>query len=214
MTTTQARSAPTITVEADPTPFVLRLAHRVRLATATEGGRALLHRLGANQVTAAVQVAGSPRKATVVCTPDAVRITHGIPQRRDVLVTLADDPASPVVEHDPATTAGTLLADVIGLLNPLVPSWQDSATRFWELAGSDTAMPGSVRITVTDGDTHTLGESTPVFEIHGQPDVLARTFAGLDPFFDHVLTGGLSVRGTMAQLSVMTGAFWKVQTHA
>jgi hypothetical protein len=206
--------APTIVVEDDPTPFILSLAHVLRLSAGEEKNEDILTRLGRS--LAQVSVQSGTKTATLSFERNRVAVAQGMAAAPRCVVVLDSGQPKQFLECSPLAglDEDEFVYALCALFLPTVPDWESAAREFWTLTADSPGMPDCLTITSTEGTSLILGEGAGVgYQLHSDPVTLARVFAGLDPFLDQVVAGSLYVRGTMPQLSVMTGAFWKVQFH-
>ncbi|RYE42456.1 MAG: hypothetical protein EOP24_32635 [Hyphomicrobiales bacterium] len=202
-----------VDVEHDPTPFVLSLAHILRIGRNDDQSLVRLRNLGRKNVVAAVTVADTPGKATITFSPDGATVAHGIADQYTTHLVLAADDLYRIRASEPEGADDELIYDLSAILNPLLPEWTQCAEDFWDLVSADPGMPAQLVAVSSDGQKLVLGQGATTYEIHAHPTDLQRCFAGIDSFFDLLVAGKLQINGTMAQLSVVTGASWKVQQH-
>ncbi|RFS87376.1 hypothetical protein D0T12_03875 [Actinomadura spongiicola] len=200
-----------VTVEDDPTPFVLSLARTIRAACRHPD---LLPVVEKSADVVGVRSSTDHQSATLRFGRGGVRVVHGVSGDADLVV--GCDPATEFEVHAlPGTPIdGGRLAALNAVLNPPLPSWQDAATRFWSLTGDDPGMPGQIVVKCSgSGEELVLGDGPAGVVLTGSADQLARTFSGLGNLFDDLYSGALSLVGTLPQLSVLCGAHWKVKFH-
>ena len=200
---------PRIAVEADATPVVRLIGRALRAAvTATgDGGDPLGGQLGA----VAVRSHDTPQAATIVLAVDAVEVTSGVFLEPDATI-VVDLNARFALTEEP-TGDEELAAALVRALRPPLPRWRDAAARFWEVTRDIPGIPEVLVVEATgpDGSEHSrFGEGTTTYGIAGPADLLAGIFSGADDFLAS-LAAGVQVQGTLAQLSVMTAASWKVR---
>lgn len=199
----------TITVEIahDATPIVRLLGRTLRDAVRTGHAPDVL---GHGAGTVAVRSHDTPQAATVTFSDGAVTVTGGVfaPTDATVVVDLDARLATVSTEGDADLADGLSTA-----LRPPLPSWQEAATRFWDLTRGIRGIP-DVLVAVADGpggpEEARFGAGPTCYRMVATPDVLTGVFTGSD-YLLSALDRGLRVQGTLSQLSVMTAASWKVR---
>jgi hypothetical protein len=195
-----------ITTEDDPTPLVMFIARTLREAHRHPELAELSAGLRGSFALRAVE---DPQAVTLTFGEGRVHIVHGASPGADHRSDL--DIAAPLglagQESDPA------LASLQQLLQPRLAAWQDLARSFWDLTSGDRGMPARLDVTCTDDATETLvlGSGEPRYAISGQSAQLQRIFFGTDDILTAAYVGAIGIEGTLPQLSVMTGASWKVR---
>ncbi|SFW86323.1 hypothetical protein [Amycolatopsis australiensis] len=206
-TTTLHAGAPpaSVTIEPDATPLV-RLIGRTLRDSVRIGHES--DTLSQATGTVALRSHDTPQAATITFRDAEIAVTSGVSVEPDATV-VADLRARFSPAQEPA--GNTQLADVaLRALTPPLPPWREAARRFWDLARGITGIP-DVLVVVSEGESEErFGAGASEYLIAGSPDVLAGVLTGADDFLA-ALTSGLHVKGTWAQLSVMTAAFWKVR---
>ncbi|MFD6059853.1 hypothetical protein [Rhodococcus wratislaviensis] len=200
-----------VSVETDPTPFVLTIAHALRRGFKRDytGAHAAL---GARSTVVSLQVSDTPRAATVRFEGDAVTVSHGIAADKECQLTLDDHDRWSV--NGPDDCPEGLVDSVRAVLNAPPPPIEAAADEFWRKTSTDAGMPSQLTLAVTDGIDIHLGEGADRFQIHGDTLTLTRMLSGVDDFFSLLLSGRLKICGSTRHLSVLTGASWKVQFDA
>lgn len=194
----------------DDAPPIARVIGRT-LRDSARAGHALdaLHR---SSGTVAVRSHDTPQAATISFGDTGIDVSSGVPAEPDAAVTV-DLNARFAPTADPAGDAD-LAGGVLRALTPPLPGWRAAAGRFWETTRSLPGMP-DVLIAVTEGpegvEQIVLGEGATQYLIAGAPDTLAGVFTGADDLVTVLFSGALGIQGTLSQLSVMTGASWKVR---
>lgn len=204
-----------IVTEYDATPFVLSVAHVLGLSTEHSQIRARVDQLGQDRAVVGLIGIGTPQSATLAFEPDRVTIGHGLAEARLCTISLNLEAPLEIVDCDPDTVSEELRTDISRLLNPPLIDWRIAANQFWQQTGGDSGMPDRLIVTSVEGETIVLGDdkSGTEYSIAGDETTLARIFMGLDAFIDHLLVGSIATRGTLSQISVMTGSSWKVMQH-
>lgn len=197
-----------VAIEDDASPLV-RLIGR-RLQDAERAGHAP-EVLGRAAGTVEVRSHDTPQVATLAFAAGAVAVTAGAPDRPDAGVVVDLHARFAPVQEPTGDVA--LAEEVLRALAPPVPPWREAAARFWEATRQVPGIPDvlEVHALLPDGDEHArYGEGPSSYGITGPADLLAGVFCGADDFLAS-LAAGVQVRGTLAQLSVMTAASWKVR---
>jgi hypothetical protein len=195
-----------ITTEDDPTPLVMFIARTLREAHRHPELAELSAGLSGSFALRSVQ---DPQAATLTFGESGVHVAHGADAGADHHSGL--DIAAPLGlagdELDPALTA------LQQLLQPPLAPWQDLARSFWDLTSGDPGMPARLDVTCSDNAAETLvfGSGEPRYAISGGSAQLQRIFFGTDDILSAAYAGAIGIEGTLPQLSVMTGASWKVR---
>jgi hypothetical protein len=197
-----------VAVEDDATPVVRligqRLREAVRLGHATEV-------VGRGHGTVVVRSHDTPQAATVAFTAGGVAVTGGVSSAPDATL-VVDLHARFAPTEEPAGDVPLALA-VLDALRPPLPPWREAAERFWAATRGIRGVP-EVLLVETDGldgpERGRFGSGATEYLIAGPADLLAGVFTGADDLLA-ALAAGVQVRGTLAQLSVMTAASWKVR---
>ncbi len=196
-----------VTVEDDATPVARLVARTLRDAVAGDGRLPLAGLLG----SVVVRSHDTPQVATVTVAGDVVEVAGGVLVETDTVVTVDLD-ARFAATAEPTGDA-ELATALLSALRPPLPHWRDAAARFW---GATRHIPGIpdvlvVEATGPDGAEHDrFGDGTTTYGISGPADLLAGVFSGADDLLVS-LAAGVRIQGTLAQLSVMTAASWKVR---
>ncbi|MFF9213279.1 hypothetical protein [Streptomyces sp. NPDC014791] len=192
-----------IETEADPTPLVLSLARVLRESAEIPELRDLLSGL-----TGAVALRSGldSQAATLACADGGVHVHHGVDEGLEAI------PLVPFSEYALATTPDSLASAVEQLLNPPLPAWRDAASSFWAANQGSEGFPEGLRVVCqTEGQEVRFGEESGAYEVHGPADALSTVFSGRGDSFAFGLALGVTVLGSVAQLSAMCGAHWKVR---
>jgi hypothetical protein len=89
-------------------------------------------------------------------------------------------------------------------------SWAGAADRFWAVLAAMPGAPGSLRVVDLDsGEERLLGEGAG-YEIHGRPEALLNVLEGRTSLIDAAFEQSVYIRGTFAELSVLTGACFAI----
>jgi hypothetical protein len=95
-------------------------------------------------------------------------------------------------------------------------SWPEAAERYWAVLSGMPGAPDALRIVDLDaGEDRTLGETGgSVSELQGSPEALLEVLCGREPLIDAAFERKVYIRGTFAELSVLTGACFAVADQA
>ncbi|HJQ07328.1 MAG TPA: hypothetical protein VJ872_17900 [Nocardioides sp.] len=200
-------AVPPVTIEDDATPVVRligqRLRESVRLGHATEV-------LGRGHGTVAVRSHDTPQAATIDL-GDGIAVSGGVPGDTDATV-VVDLHARFKPAEEPAGDVPLALA-VLDALRPPLPHWRVAAERFWEATRAIPGIPDVLLVETAGPDgpeRGRFGTGSTEYLVAGPADLIAGVFTGADDLLA-ALAAGVQVRGTLAQLSVMTAASWKVR---
>ncbi|MBZ4015027.1 hypothetical protein [Streptomyces purpurogeneiscleroticus] len=198
-----------VRIEDDASPVVRLIARTLRdSARAGHAVDALTRSAG----TVAMRSHDTPQAATITFGDDGIDVASGVPAESDAAVTV-DLNARFTPTAEPSGDAD-LAGGVLRALTPPLPEWRDAAQRFWDATRSLPGIP-DVLIAVTEGpeglEQAVLGDGATQYLIAGAPETLAGVFSGADDLMAVLASGALGIQGTLSQLSVMTGASWKVR---
>ncbi|WP_408895833.1 hypothetical protein ACJ5H2_13035 [Nocardioides sp. R1-1] len=203
----QRRATTRVGVEEDGTPLVRLVGRTLRDATTAAGPDPLAGLSG----RVGIRSHDTPQAVTVALGAGLVEVTSGILAEPDASV-VVDLHARFAPTQEPVGDA-ELAAALLDALRLPLPAWREAAAHFWSVT---RAVPGIPDVLVVeafgpDGPEHgRFGEGTTTYGIAGPADLLAGVFCGADDLLAS-LAAGVQVRGTLAQLSVMTAASWKVR---
>ncbi|MFC8384844.1 hypothetical protein [Nocardia sp. NPDC057272] len=160
----------------------------------------------------AIRSHDTPQAATITIADGAIAVSGGVFVEPDLDVTVdLNQFFAPVGE--PAGSP-ELVAVATALLSPPLPDWKTAAVSFWEAVRTVPGIPDML-IAVIEGpdglEQVVAGEGETHYVIAGPPDLLAAVFTGGVDLLAALSTGLLGVRGTLAQLSVLVAASWKVR---
>ncbi|BDH58420.1 hypothetical protein [Tsukamurella sp. PLM1] len=196
-----------VEIDDDATPVVRLIGRTLRDAVRVGHAPDVL---GREAGTVAVRSHATPQAATVTFADGAVRVTGGVFAPTDATVTV--DLESRFAET--ATEGDAELADaLLRALHVPLPDWREAADGFWAATRGIRGIP-DVLVAVAAGpdgrEEARFGAGATQYRVVGTPDALAGVFTGTDYLFT-ALERGLGIQGTMAQLSAMTAASWKVR---
>ncbi|MFD5123134.1 hypothetical protein [Streptomyces sp. NPDC058385] len=198
-----------VRIEDDASPLVRLIGRTLR--DSARAGHAI-DTLTRSAGTVAVHSHDTPQAATVSFGDNGIDVSSGVLVEPDATVTV-DLNARFAPTADPSGDAD-LAGGVLQALTPPLPGWRDAAQRFWDTTRSLPGIP-DVLIAVTEGpeglEQVVLGDGSTQYLIAGAPETLAGVFCGADDLFAVLSSGALGIQGTLSQLSVMTGASWKVR---
>ncbi|MEV0600308.1 hypothetical protein AB0I82_13555 [Streptomyces sp. NPDC050315] len=193
-----------IEVEADPTPLVLSLARVLRESAAVPELRDVFAGLAG---TVALQSGLDSQAATLAFADGGVHVHHGVDEGLEAI------PLVPFSEYELAATPDPLASAVAQLLSPPLPAWRDAASSFWAANQGSEGFPEGLRVVCsTEEQEAHFGEGPgAAYEVHGPGDALAAAFSGRGDSFLFAIATGVTVVGSVGQLSAMCGAHWKVR---
>lgn len=198
-----------VRIEDDASPLV-RLIGRTLRDSARAGHAAETLRRSAGAV--AVRSHDTPQAATISFGADGIDVSGGILTEPDATLTVDLNARFAPVGH--ASGDADLAEGLVRALTPPLPDWREAAQSFWEATRSLPGIP-DVLVAVTEGpeglEQLVLGDGLTQYLIAGDPDALAGVFSGADDLVAVLSSGRLGIQGTLSQLSVMTGASWKVR---
>lgn len=204
-----AQRAPVrIEIDDDATPIVRLLGRTLRDAVRICHAPEVFERGAA---TVAVCSHNTPQAATLTLGAGTVTVTGGAFGPADAtLVVDLEARFAPLRVPD----GDTALADeVLRVLRPPLPPWEQAAQRFWDVTRDIRGIP-DILVAVAQGPDGPrearFGAGLTTYRMVGTPDVLAGVFTGAD-YLLTALESGLRVQGTLSQVSVMTAASWKVR---
>ncbi|WP_407555430.1 hypothetical protein QOM21_36730 [Streptomyces sp. Pv4-95] len=198
-----------VRIEDDASPLVRLLGRTLRDSARTGHAADTLSR---STGTVAIRSHDTPQAATISFGDNGIDVAGGVLVEPDATITV-DLNARFAPTADPSGDAD-LAGGVLQALTPPLPGWRDAAQRFWDATRSLPGIP-DVLIAVTEGpeglEQVVLGDGSTQYLVAGAPETLAGVFSGADDLVAVLSSGALGIQGTMSQLSVMTGASWKVR---
>ena len=210
----------------DPRPITLVLANILRRSAADPELSSIMAELVG---VLGLQSSTDPQCATIHFDKGTVVVANGLdPSADPVITTDFNAPTGPdaprpglreTLELARSAVRRPLFAQAASkLLEPPLPSWRAAAEPFWQTCCDRSAFPTSLRIVCTDDgaeggelllergdDRGSAGRVDPV-EIHANARVLARCFVGEAVLGEEAFAGQIALRGTFADLSILTGA--------
>jgi hypothetical protein len=203
----EASSLP-IGVEDDATPLVRQIGQTLREAARVGHLPTALRGVVG---TVVIRSHDTPQVASIAIDASRIEVVSGLPPVPGAMV-VVDLHARFAPTEEPAGDAA-LAAAVLRALQPPLPHWREAAERFWAETRGIPGIP-DVLVVQADGpdgvERGAFGAGPTQYLVAGPADLLAGVFTGGDDFLAS-LAAGVQVKGTLAQLSVMTAASWKVR---
>ena len=202
---------PVISIEDDAPPIV-RIMRRAMQQAADQPD--LAKRMDSMRGRVALRSTTDPQAATIHFDRGTVRITHGVDDNADVVISTdlntLGQPGAPKPKVKGALRNLRLALGVAKVLDAPVPGgWQGAAERFWTWAEGRPGRPERLLVVCTDdsamlelGD-HVADRST--LELHGPAWALAALFTGGDHLGAALIEGRVQVVGTFPTLSELIG---------
>lgn len=198
-----------VSVSDDPTPLALLVSRRLARWFADAPTRS--GRPGSSVGAVIVRSHDTPQVVAVRLDQDGCTVTDSLPVQVDAELTvdvgsrfsLVGDPQG---ERD-------LWSVVVDALHASPAPWRAEAQRFWDATRDITGIPDIlvVHARCADGvEELRVGSGSSQYVMSGTGDQLAGVFSGIDDLLA-ALESGLAVQGTLADLSVMTAASWRVR---
>lgn len=201
-----------VRIEDDASPIVRLIGRTLR--DSARAGHAL-DTLHASTGTVVIRSHDTPQAATISFGDNGIDVSSGVRIESDAAITV-DLNARFAPTADPSGDAD-LARGVLRALTPPLPGWREAAQRFWDATRSIPGIP-DVLIAVTEGpdgvEQIVLGDGPTQYLMASDPETLAGVFSGADDLIAVLFSGALGIQGTLSQLSVMTGASWKVRYDA
>lgn len=196
-----------LVIEDDPTPLAMAIAAdlRRRLRDPVFAGLT-----ADTQGSLGIRVGAGPEAVTVGI-GDALTVRHGL-ESADVVITLDArhrwDGGSMEGSDDHADLARWAEA----LMSPPPADWRDAAARLWTELEPASGAPAALLVTELDeGEQLRLGEGARPYEIAAGADALVDLLEGRTALMEEASTGAVRIRGTFPEISVITGAMWRVR---
>jgi len=198
---------PQIVIEDDPTPLVLAIAADL---TRRRCDPAFDEFTAATRGQAGVRVGPGPEAATIDLdgTPT---LRHGLAGAQ-VVATL--DPCHRWDEDEirGAHDHPELARWVSELAAPPPGDWREAAQRLWaELESASGAPPALAVVELDSGEKEQFGDDGRAYEIRGRTEALLNLLEGRSALMEEASAGSIQVRGTFPEISVITGACWRVR---
>jgi hypothetical protein len=196
-------------VEDDPPPVVRALAADLAARLADPGFAA---RSSPLRGSVGLRDTETPQAATIRLDDEGIEVAHGCAVDAELRATVdlrrgTDAALEGADEH---RQLARWLSD---LLAAPLPAWPDAAARFWSILA---AMPGAPEallvVELESGEERRFGNPEgPAYELHGGADNLAEVLSGRVALVDAAFAGAVFVRGTFPELSVLSGAGFRLR---
>lgn len=156
--------------------------------------------------------ANTPQAATITVDDHAVTLSHGFETSAEVRAEL-DLREAGEAEIDGADEHPELAGWLRALLDAAAPDWPEAAERFWAALSPMAGAPAALRVVeLESGEERRYGSANGrAYEIHGRAEGLVDVFSGRVPVVEAAFAGKVLLRGTFPQLSVLTGAGFRVR---
>jgi hypothetical protein len=204
-----ATAAVAVRIEDDPPPVVRALANDLR---ARVSDPAFAEATATTHGTVVVGDAETPQSATLRIDEHGVLISHGAADAADLRATVdlrGDGP--PTLEGEGEHPAlGEWLRD---LLSAPLPAWPEAAARFWAVLATMPGAPEALLVVeLPGGEQRRYGAPNGrAYELYGSAAGLAEVLGGRTPLVEAAFAGKVFVRGTFPQLSVLSGAGFRIR---
>lgn len=205
----QLEPGPAVVVEDDPPPVVRALANDLR---ARLGDSEFAIATARARGTIEVGDRASPQAAAIELGDGEIRIAHGRRAAAEVRASVdLRSGGEPTIDGE---TANPLLAEwARELLGADPEPWPEAAARCWRVLTGMAGAPEALLVVDLEDDEE-LRLGTPAgraYELHGGPEALAAVLSGRRSLVDAAFAGEVFVRGTFAELSVLSGAGFRVR---
>ena len=207
-----ATPAIAVRIEDDPPPVVRALANdlRARLSDA-----AFAEATATTHGTVVVVDTETPQSATIRIDEHGVLISHGAADAADLRATVdlraGGPPALEGEGEHPALAEWSR-----DLLSAPLPAWPETAPRFWAVLAAMPGAPEALLVVDSEGGEQRRygAPDGRAYELHGSAEGLAEVLGGRTPLVDAAFAGKVFVRGTFPQLSVLSGAGFRIRYGA
>jgi hypothetical protein len=196
-------------VEDDPPPVVRALANDL---AARLGEPAFAEVTTRVRGAVSLRDSGTPQSATIRIDNHGVTVNHGFAEAAELRATV-DMPGM----SDPRLEGGEEHPKLAQWLKSLLGAhdleWPEAAARFWSVLSRMSGAPAALRIVdlETGNDRRYGSQDGRAYEVHGRAEDLAAVLSGRDPVVDAGFAGRIFVRGSFAELSVVSGAGFRVR---
>ncbi len=199
----------TLQIEDDPPPVVRALGNDL---AARLQDRAFAEATCRARGAVSLRDVSTPQSATIRIGEQAITVTHGFAETAELRAKVdlrgMGEPELQGAGQHPE------LADWLrSLLNATLPEWPEAAERFWSVLSGMAGAPAALRVVdLQTGEDRRYGsESGRQYELHGQADGLVEVLTGRVPVVDAAFVGRVFVRGSFPELSVLSGAGFRVR---
>jgi hypothetical protein len=214
----------TVKTSADPRPITLVLANVLRRSATDPELAEIMQGL---QGVLGLQSSTDPQRVTIRFVSGEVVVENGLDPAADVVITSdfnapsGPDAPRPGIREAFALARAAARRPVFAqaaakVLEPPLPSWRSAVEPFWQTCCRMATRPESLKVVCTDSGTDggeivlhrdpSAAVSGPAVEIHASAQILARCFVGDAVIGEVAQAGDLAIRGSLADLSVLTGA--------
>jgi hypothetical protein len=181
-----------ITLEEDATPIVRLFANTFQQTLQRPAGQKLIKGLNAKF---ALKSSKDAQAVTVSVSGTSIHLEHGVAEDAAVIFTMNFDKPDGKPEITGLLKHPLLSYRLGKILTLPLPSWTDSAKRFWRVAETVPDVPDALVVTsADDGRTLHFGEGDSVVEIKARSSELEKIFAGNVPLLQEVMTGKVQIR--------------------
>lgn len=202
-------AAPALRVEDDPPPVVRALAKDLAARLEDPGFAATTRGL---RGTVSLRDADTPQAVAIRLDDQGVSLAHGAAEGAELRATV-DLRGEAESTLDGETEHPQLARWLRDLLSSELPEWPEAAARFWSMLA---AMPGAPEallvVELPSGEERRFGAPDGrAYELHGDPEGLARVLCGRVSPVEAAFAGTVFVRGSFPELSVLSGAGFRIR---
>lgn len=198
---------PQIVIEDDPTPLVLAIAADL---TRRRRDPAFDDLTAATRGRAGVRVGSGPEAATIDL-DEVSAVRHGLAGAQ-VVATLGNDHRWDEGEIRGGADHPELARWVSELTSPPPGDWREAARRLWaELELASGAPTGMLIVDLDSGEEERFGDGDRAYEMRGRTEALLDLLEGRSALMEEASAGSIQIMGTFPEISVITGACWRVR---
>jgi hypothetical protein len=203
--------AAVIEVEEDAPPVVTAIA---RDLAACLRDRSFAERTDRTRGVVAIRSSDTPEAVTIRIDENAISVLHGVADDFNVVARAhlagAGEPEPRIEGSDEHPELAEWAAR---LLEPPAPPWPEAAERFWGvLSGMPGAAAAVVVVDLESGERQRFGaDDGPACELHGTPDALVAVLTGRVSAMEAAYDGTILVRCSFPDLSVLSGAGFRIR---
>lgn len=156
--------------------------------------------------------ASTPQAATIRVGDQGVTVTHGVAETAELRAKV-DLGGTGEPELDGAREHPELADWLRALLNAELPGWPEAAERFWSVLSRMAGAPAALRVVdLETGEDRRYGSPRGrAYEVQGPADGLVDVLSGRASVVDAAFAGRVFVRGSFPELSVLSGAGFRVR---